>query len=94
MAVTVLGQDGTEQFEDVGHSDDARALLKDYYIGDIHEVASMSFMFILRIKIFKNIKILYAMVFLYCIYILSFFNYIFEIFTLILPICENFPSGM
>ena len=32
------GQDGTEQFEDVGHSTDARSLLDDYYIGDVHPV--------------------------------------------------------
>jgi len=28
------GQDATEAFEDVGHSDEARALLPDMYIGD------------------------------------------------------------
>ncbi|KAG7302327.1 hypothetical protein JYU34_013825 [Plutella xylostella] len=31
----VAGQDGTRQFEDVGHSEDARKLLKKYYIGDL-----------------------------------------------------------
>lgn len=29
------GRDATESFEDVGHSDDARELLKKYYIGDL-----------------------------------------------------------
>jgi len=32
------GKDATESFEDVGHSTDARELMKDYYIGDLHEV--------------------------------------------------------
>ncbi|KAJ2085755.1 hypothetical protein GGI16_006732, partial [Coemansia sp. S142-1] len=29
------GIDATEAFEDIGHSDDARELLKDYFIGDL-----------------------------------------------------------
>ncbi|KAJ2874340.1 hypothetical protein GGH93_002468 [Coemansia aciculifera] len=29
------GIDATEAFEDIGHSDDARDLLKDYFIGDL-----------------------------------------------------------
>lgn len=37
VLLELAGSDGTEQFEDVGHSDDARSLLKDYYIGDLHE---------------------------------------------------------
>uniref|UniRef100_A0A8C6Z2L8 Cytochrome b5 type B n=1 Tax=Nothoprocta perdicaria TaxID=30464 RepID=A0A8C6Z2L8_NOTPE len=32
------GRDATESFEDVGHSVDAREMLKDYYIGEIHPV--------------------------------------------------------
>ncbi|KAI8991731.1 cytochrome b5-like heme/steroid binding domain-containing protein [Mycotypha africana] len=28
-------KDGTSAFEDVGHSDDARDLLKKYYVGDV-----------------------------------------------------------
>ncbi|CDO71358.1 hypothetical protein BN946_scf184908.g116 [Trametes cinnabarina] len=31
------GRDATEAFEDVGHSDEARALLKDMYIGDFEK---------------------------------------------------------
>lgn len=31
------GGDGTEPFEDVGHSSDAREMMKTYYIGDLHE---------------------------------------------------------
>ena len=31
------GQDGTEAFEDVGHSDEARALLPGMYIGDFEK---------------------------------------------------------
>ncbi|CAG5121714.1 unnamed protein product [Candidula unifasciata] len=30
------GGDATEAFEDVGHSSDARELMKDYFIGDVH----------------------------------------------------------
>ncbi|KAM5137805.1 cytochrome b5 type B [Mantella aurantiaca] len=30
------GADATESFEDVGHSVDAREMLKQYYIGDLH----------------------------------------------------------
>lgn len=30
------GGDATESFEDVGHSSDAREMLKQYYIGDVH----------------------------------------------------------
>jgi len=30
------GQDSSESFEDVGHSSDARDMLDDYYIGDLH----------------------------------------------------------
>ncbi|NWJ09309.1 CYB5B protein, partial [Crypturellus undulatus] len=32
------GRDATESFEDVGHSLDAREMLKEYYIGEIHPV--------------------------------------------------------
>ncbi|XP_012661570.1 cytochrome b5 type B [Otolemur garnettii] len=30
------GVDASESFEDVGHSTDAREMLKQYYIGDVH----------------------------------------------------------
>merc|ERR1711997_1196137 len=30
------GADSTENFEDVGHSSDAREMLEEYYIGDLH----------------------------------------------------------
>ncbi|XP_075694645.1 cytochrome b5 type B [Rhinoderma darwinii] len=30
------GADATESFEDVGHSVDAREMLKQYYVGDLH----------------------------------------------------------
>ncbi|CAK7314623.1 Cytochrome b5 type B [Vulpes lagopus] len=30
------GADASESFEDVGHSSDAREMLKRYYIGDVH----------------------------------------------------------
>lgn len=37
----LVGKDATESFEDVGHSTDARELMKDYYIGDLHEVVCL-----------------------------------------------------
>ena len=30
------GSDSTENFEDVGHSSDAREMLEEYYIGELH----------------------------------------------------------
>jgi cytochrome b involved in lipid metabolism len=35
----ILGRDATEPFEDVGHSQDARELMKDYIVGILHEVS-------------------------------------------------------
>lgn len=35
----VSGCDGTEAFEDVGHSTDARELMKTYLIGELHPVS-------------------------------------------------------
>ncbi|NXS55883.1 CYB5B protein, partial [Brachypteracias leptosomus] len=32
------GRDATESFEDVGHSMDAREMLKQYYMGELHPV--------------------------------------------------------
>jgi len=32
------GKDGTEAFEDVGHSTDARELMKKYKVGELVEV--------------------------------------------------------
>ena len=37
-----LGQLATDAFEDVGHSEDARELMKDYYIGDLTEVSAVT----------------------------------------------------
>uniref|UniRef100_A0A8D2QBQ6 Cytochrome b5 heme-binding domain-containing protein n=1 Tax=Zonotrichia albicollis TaxID=44394 RepID=A0A8D2QBQ6_ZONAL len=34
------GRDATESFEDVGHSTDAREMLKQYYIGEVHPQTS------------------------------------------------------
>ncbi|KAJ7424526.1 Cytochrome b5 type B [Pitangus sulphuratus] len=36
------GRDATESFEDVGHSTDAREMLKQYYIGEVHPNPSMT----------------------------------------------------
>lgn len=32
----VAGKDGTADFDAVGHSDSARELLKDFYVGELH----------------------------------------------------------
>ena len=37
VLLDLAGKDGTESFEDVGHSKDARDMLKSYYKGDLHE---------------------------------------------------------
>ena len=37
------GGNSTESFEDVGHSADARELMKDYEIGELHEVSEKQF---------------------------------------------------
>uniref|UniRef100_A0A8C3UPE3 Cytochrome b5 type B n=1 Tax=Catharus ustulatus TaxID=91951 RepID=A0A8C3UPE3_CATUS len=34
------GKDATESFEDVGHSTDAREMLKQYFIGEVHPVSA------------------------------------------------------
>lgn len=33
----IAGGDGTEDFEDVGHSTDARQLMEKYKIGELHD---------------------------------------------------------
>lgn len=37
MLTVYLGKDATEAFEDVGHSDEARALLPDMLVGDFEQ---------------------------------------------------------
>jgi hypothetical protein len=41
--VDVAGQDSTEAFEDVGHSDEAREILEGLYIGDLKRLVSFFF---------------------------------------------------
>ncbi|KAK4441020.1 cytochrome [Sesamum alatum] len=36
VLVTATGKDATDDFEDVGHSTTARAMLDEYYVGDIN----------------------------------------------------------
>ncbi len=38
MLIDQAGRDATEAFEDVGHSSDARNLMKQYKIGELCEV--------------------------------------------------------
>ncbi|NXG67417.1 CYB5B protein, partial [Hemiprocne comata] len=45
------GRDATESFEDVGHSTDAREMLKQYYIGEIHPVSTAA---VLVVKGFRQ----------------------------------------
>lgn len=33
------GKDGTEAFEDIGHSSDAREMMKKYKVGELHPVS-------------------------------------------------------
>ncbi|ONI26140.1 hypothetical protein PRUPE_1G006400 [Prunus persica] len=35
VLLSATGKDATDDFEDVGHSDNARDMLKDMYVGDI-----------------------------------------------------------
>ena len=37
-SVLLLGRDSTENFEDVGHSTDAREMLTQYFVGELAEV--------------------------------------------------------
>lgn len=37
LLISLTGQDATEAFEDVGHSDEARALLPDMLVGDFEK---------------------------------------------------------
>ncbi|KAI8592359.1 cytochrome b5-like heme/steroid binding domain-containing protein [Geranomyces variabilis] len=41
VMVEVGGQDATEAFEEIGHSDDARDLLKGFYVGDLSAKAKL-----------------------------------------------------
>lgn len=36
-AIFSVGGDATEAFEDVGHSVDAKALMKDFYVGSVSQ---------------------------------------------------------
>ncbi|KAI8915391.1 cytochrome b5-like heme/steroid binding domain-containing protein [Powellomyces hirtus] len=41
VMIEVGGQDASEAFEEIGHSDDARALLESLYIGDLSVAVSI-----------------------------------------------------
>ena len=40
LHLIIAGKYGTEAFEDVGHSTDARELMEKYYVGDLAEVSA------------------------------------------------------
>ncbi|KAI9204656.1 cytochrome b5-like heme/steroid binding domain-containing protein [Polychytrium aggregatum] len=40
VLLEVAGQDATDAFEEIGHSDDARELLKTLYIGDLNPASA------------------------------------------------------
>ncbi|QPG77381.1 hypothetical protein FOA43_004794 [Brettanomyces nanus] len=40
VLLDVAGTDATDAFEDIGHSDDAREILKDLYLGKVDGVAT------------------------------------------------------
>lgn len=42
VLISEAGRDATDAFEDVGHSDDARALLKDMLKGDMEGAVSVA----------------------------------------------------
>lgn len=42
MLLEQAGKDGTEAFEDVGHSTDAREMMKKYKVGELHQVSSIN----------------------------------------------------
>nr|KJB19876.1 hypothetical protein B456_003G122800 [Gossypium raimondii] len=37
VLLSATGKDGTNDFEDIGHSEDAREMMEKYYIGEIDE---------------------------------------------------------
>lgn len=43
VLLDVGGQDATEAFEDVGHSDEARETLEKYYVGNVKRKVSCQF---------------------------------------------------
>lgn len=53
MLLEQAGKDATEQFEDVGHSTDAREIMTKYKIGELAEVMSPFFFFVEMKKIFQ-----------------------------------------
>ena len=57
----MAGKVATENFEDVGHSTDARELMKQYQIGELCEVGGSS-----RYNYF-NLHIIYILVGYYCL---------------------------
>ncbi|RUS75431.1 hypothetical protein EGW08_016810 [Elysia chlorotica] len=54
------GGDATEAFEDVGHSTDARDIMEDYFVGDLHPVRvsnlynSFSFFFVFCCVVYSS----------------------------------------
>lgn len=52
MLLEQAGKDGTEAFEDVGHSTDARDMMKKYKIGELHEVSIIQIWF--QTRVFLN----------------------------------------
>lgn len=51
MLLEQTGKDATEEFEDVGHSSDAREVMQKYKIGELIEVSAFS----TNIVVFKNV---------------------------------------
>lgn len=38
MLISLLGRDATQDFDDVGHSEEASKMMEEYYIGDLDPV--------------------------------------------------------
>lgn len=51
------GKDGTEAFEDVGHSTDAREMMKKYKVGELHQVSVLIKSDAIRVFNFVRIKL-------------------------------------
>lgn len=45
----LLGRNSTSEFDDVGHSDEAQNMMKEYYIGDLVSVCSLCNAFVLTL---------------------------------------------
>ena len=55
--ILLVGGDATEAFEDVGHSTDARELMKDYAIGELPEVYMVRLIIVVFLRFYDFIGV-------------------------------------